>query len=252
MLFRQPLEQFEIYNILNISYTICGKFLEMLLTNMFLYLILVFYVIYLFFLKISQNKLQIIPNAWQQIYELIYVFVLDTLKAQVDPKGIKFFPYIFVIFIFILTSNLIGLIPFSFTVTSNIFITFTIGFSSWIGLTILGFMNQKLKFLKLFLPSGVPTPLVPVLLVIEVVSYISRAFSLSIRLFANLMSGHTLLHILAFFSSKLLKYKLIVGILALILVMAITTLEVGIAFLQAYVFMVLICIYLNDSYHAEH
>jgi ATP synthase subunit 6 len=113
-------------------------------------------------------------------------------------------------------------------------------------------MIQKLKFLKLFLPSGVPTLLIPILLVIEIVSYISRAFSLSIRLFANLMSGHTLLHILAFFSSKLLKYKLIIGLLALALVLAITVLEVGIAFLQAYVFMVLICIYLNDSYHADH
>jgi ATP synthase subunit 6 len=247
MIYRQPLEQFEIFNIVTFGQTFSSFF-----TNMFFFMNVTFLVIVIFFFKVSQNKLKLIPSAWQQVYELIYLFVLDTLKAQVDPKGIKFFPYIFTIFIFILISNLIGLIPFAFTVTSNIFITFTMGFSTWIGLTILGFMNQKLKFLKLFLPSGVPLPLIPMLVVIETVSYVSRAFSLSIRLFANLMSGHTLLHILAFFSSKLLKLKLIIGILALTLVIAITMLEVGIAFLQAYVFMVLICIYLNDSYHAEH
>ena len=249
MIYFQPLEQFEIFNLLNLNnLLIC----ERLFTNMFLFIVIIFLVNFLFFIKVYHNKLSLIPNAWQQIYEVIYLFVLDTLKAQVDPKGIKFFPYIFSIFIFILISNLIGLIPFAFTVTSNIFITFTIGFSTWIGLTFLGFMNQKIHFLRLFLPSGVPTPLIPLLVVIEIVSYLSRAMSLSIRLFANLMSGHTLLHILAFFSSKLLKYKLLVGIVALALVLAITTLEVGIAFLQAYVFMVLICIYLNDSYHAAH
>ena len=125
MIYIQPLEQFEIYNIFNFEHILNSFF-----TNMFLFMLIILLTIYIFFLKISQNKLKLIPNPLQQTYEFIYLFVLDTLKAQVDPKALRFFPYIFTIFIFILISNLIGLIPFSFTVTSNIFITFSMGFGT--------------------------------------------------------------------------------------------------------------------------
>jgi len=174
------------------------------------------------------------------------------LEAQIGKEAQRFFPYIFVIFSFILTSNMLGMTLFSFTLTSHIMVTFTLGVSTFIGLTILGFVIQKLAFLYLFLPQGIPSGLLPMLVVIEIISYFSRALSLSIRLFANLMSGHTLLHILAFFSSKLFKYNFIVGMISFILILAIVALEFCIAILQAYVFAILICIYLNDSFHVAH
>jgi len=148
---------------------------------------------------------------------------------------------------------LLGLLPFGFTITSHIIVTFTLSFSVVLGLTIIGFREQKLHFLNLFVPRDVSKIMVPLLVVIEVVSYISRAFSLAIRLFANLMSGHTLLNILSTFVLKLLKKNVLFGILPFILVLAICFLEICLAFLQAYVFMVLTCIYLTDSlYEAAH
>jgi ATP synthase subunit 6 len=149
--------------------------------------------------------------------------------------------------------NLLGLFPFGFTVTSHIIVTFTLSFSIIVGLTIIGFREQKLHFLNLFIPKDVSKIMVPLLVVIEVVSYISRAFSLAIRLFANLMSGHTLLNILSTFVLKLLNKNILFGILPFILVLAICFLEICLAFLQAYVFMVLTCIYLSDSlYEVSH
>jgi len=216
--------------------------------------------IYYLFLLISSlilillptvSNLSIIPNNWQFVFENLYKFVAEMLEAQVGKVAQRFFPYIFVIFIFILTSNVLGMTIFSFTLTSHVMVTFTLGVSTFIGLTIIGFLIQKIHFLALFLPKGIPAVLLPMLVVIEVISYLSRALSLSIRLFANLMSGHTLLHILAFFSSKLFKFKFFIGILSFILILAIVALEFCIAILQAYVFAILICIYLNDSFHAH-
>jgi ATP synthase subunit 6 len=158
-----------------------------------------------------------------------------------------------VLFIFVLFCNILGLLPFGFTITSHIIVTFTLSFSVVLGLTIIGFREQKLHFLNLFIPRDVSKIMVPLLVVIEVVSYISRAFSLAIRLFANLMSGHTLLNILSTFVLKLLKKNFLFGILPFLLVLAICFLEICLAFLQAYVFMVLTCIYLTDSlYEAAH
>jgi len=147
----------------------------------------------------------------------------------------------------------LGLLPFGFTITSHIIVTFTLSFSVILGLTIIGFREQKLHFLNLFIPRDVSKIMVPLLVVIEVVSYISRAFSLAIRLFANLMSGHTLLNILSTFVLKLLKKNIFFGVLPFLLVLAICFLEICLAFLQAYVFIVLTCIYLTDSlYETTH
>ncbi len=158
----------------------------------------------------------------------------------------------FTIFIVILIANLLGMTLYAFTLTSHIMVTFTLGVSSFIGLTILGFVLQKLAFFNLFLPKGIPAALIPILVVVELISYTSRALSLSIRLFANLMSGHTLLHILAFFASKLCKFNYIIGLLGFALIVAIIMLELCIAVLQAYVFTILICIYLNDAFNSGH
>lgn len=220
--------------------------------NSTIYFFILLITILIFLLIPIVNNFFLIANGWQLFLENLYKFVAEMLETQVGKEAQKFFPYIFSIFIFILTSNILGMSLFSFTLTSHIMVTFTLGVSTFIGLTILGFVIQKLKFLNLFLPQGIPIALLPMLVIIEVISYFSRALSLSIRLFANLMSGHTLLHILAFFSSKLFKYKFIIGFISFILILAIVALEFCIAILQAYVFAILICIYLNDSYHASH
>jgi ATP synthase subunit 6 len=196
-------------------------------------------------------NLYIIPTNWQFVLETIYIFIKEMIIAQIGKEAQRFFPYIFSIFVFILISNILGMFLFSFTLTSHIMVTFTLGVSSFIGLTITGFIIQKIDFLHLFLPKGVPSLLLPMLIIIETISYFLRALSLSVRLFANLMSGHILLHILAFFSSKLFKFNLLVGIVSFILILAIVSLEFCIAALQAYVFAVLVCIYLNDSFHTH-
>jgi len=240
--FRDFFDDYVLYNSGNVFYY----------TNNTKYSYLLLLVVILFLFLPIVNNLVLIPNNWQIFLENLYKFVINILDTQVGKEAQKFFPYVFVVFIFILTSNMLGMTLFSFTLTSHIMVTFTLGVSSFIGLTILGFFLQKLSFLNLFLPKGIPSALIPILVIVEIISYTSRALSLSIRLFANLMSGHTLLHILAFFSSKLFKVKYLVGLLSFLLILAIVVLEFCIAILQAYVFTILICIYLNDSFHAAH
>jgi ATP synthase subunit 6 len=154
-----------------------------------------------------------------------------------------------------MVSNLLGMIPFSFTITSHIFQTFSLGLAVTIGITIVGFFYHGLNFFSLFLPSGAPKLLAPLLVFIEIVSYVSRAFSLSIRLFANMMSGHTLLNIMTSFILKMFSKNFVfmfLSIFPFLIICGIILLEMGIAILQAYVFMVLFCIYLNDAYHLAH
>jgi F-type H+-transporting ATPase subunit a len=213
----------------------------------------------------------LIPYTFQNVVEFFYEFLAVTLNQQSGKSSQRLFPLFFLLFLFILFSNLIGLIPYNFTVTSHIFQTFSIGLSMIVALTIVGLVKHKLSFLKLFVPSGAPVFLVPLLVIIEIISYVSRAFSLSIRLFANMMSGHTLLNIIASFSVKLLSVELLserslinvvdlikfllfffAGIIPMILICGIFFLEFGIAFLQAYVFLVLLGIYLNDSLKGGH
>jgi len=216
----------------------------------------VFVIVFLLFVFFSSlyNSL-IIPTRRQALIELFYNFIVTTVKQQLGNQGQQFFVFSLVLFIFILISNLLGMIPFSFTITSHIFQTFSLGLSLTIAITIIGFFYHGLRFLSLFLPSGSPKLLAPLLIFIEVVSYISRAFSLSIRLFANMMSGHTLLNIMTSFVLKMFSkgfLLMILSFLPILIISGIVLLEVGIAILQAYVFMVLFCIYLNDAYHVSH
>jgi len=249
-----PLEQFEIHILFIIN--ILG--LKILYTNATMYLSLSLGIIlFIYFFYLSQSKM--IPTTTQYVFESIYMLVYDMCKQQIGIKSQEFFSMIFTYFIFILILNLLGLTPYGFTVTSHISFTFVLGFSSWFAITLIGLMKHKLNFFKLFLPSGSPIFLIPLLVLIEIVSYISRTFSLSIRLFANMMSGHTLLFILSSFVTKILFLKnavmafpltILPAIPVVIVVSLVSILELGIAFLQAYVFVVLICIYLNDSYNA--
>ena len=195
---------------------------------------------------------RLVPSLWQSIVEMVYDFIYDMVQNQVGPAGRPYFPFIFAIFVFILAANLIGMIPYSFTSTSHIVVTFGLSVSIFIGVTLIGIMTHGLHFLSFFLPGGAPLALAPLLVVLEVVSYSFRAISLGVRLFANMMAGHTLVKILSGFAWTMLSVG---GILALgalgpfLVVFALTGLELGVASLQAYVFTILTCIYLNDAIH---
>lgn len=240
-----PLEQFEIQ--LFPFFNLGGLFFS----NSILYMILVFFSVVWFFYFLA-SKSGFIPNPWQLLNELFYGTVMDLVKQQVGHKGEKFLPFMYMLFVFILMSNTIGLLPYSFTVTGQFLVTLSLAFSSFIGVVIIGFVSFKLHFLSFFVPTGVSKALVPFLVVIEVISYLIRPFSLAIRLFANMLAGHTLLHILAAFVFYVSKQSYLVMILPFLFLFAITLLEVGIAFIQAYVFIILVCIYLNDSLNLEH
>jgi len=174
------------------------------------------------------------------------------IVQQAGLSAIKYFPYIFIIFFFILFSNLIGMLPFSFTITAHLSITFFLAFAFNFGFIILGFYKNSYKFLYLFKPAGTPAFLLPLIIVIEVVSYLIRTFSLSIRLFANMMAGHCLLFVISSFVFTLLSKNLLLVFPIVLIYIAIFILEFSIAFLQAYVFTILLCIYLNDSLHPVH
>jgi F-type H+-transporting ATPase subunit a len=161
----------------------------------------------------------------------------------------SFFPFIFTLFMFILFCNIVGMLPYSFTVTSHIIITFALAAIIFIGVTIIGFVKHGIKYLELFVPKGVPIILLPLIVIIEIISYLSRPVSLSVRLFANMMAGHTMLKV---FGGFVISLGLLGGWLPLGFTVALTGLEILIAFLQAYVFAILTCIYLNDALNLHH
>lgn len=240
-----PLEQFEIIKIIPIRF---GD-LDLSFTNSSFFCLLISVIIILFILFSTTNR-TIIPNNWQSISENLYEFTYSLVQENIGKAGKQYFPFIFTVFLFILFANLIGMIPYSFTVTSHIIITFSLSLSIFIGVTIIGFVKHKLHFFSILLPSGTPTILAFYLVVIELVSYVARAFSLGVRLFANMMSGHSLLKILAGFSWSMLSIGgifYLLSIIPLIVVFAVTGLEIGIALLQAYVFTALTCLYINDA-----
>ncbi|KAI4298022.1 hypothetical protein L6164_037874 [Bauhinia variegata] len=247
-----PLDQFEIVplipmNIGNFYFSFTNPSLFMLLT-----LILVLLLFY-FVTKNGGGKL--VPNACQSLVELLYDFVLNLVNEQIGGLSVnvkqRFFPCIFVTFTFLLFLNLQGMIPYSFTVTSHFLITLGLSFSIFIGITIVGFQRNGLHFLSFLLPAGVPLPLAPFLVLLELISYCFRALSLGIRLFANMMAGHSLVKILSGFAWTMLcmnsLFYFIGGLFPFFIVLALTGLELGVAILQAYVFTILICIYLNDA-----
>lgn len=240
-----PLEQFEIIPLWQLG---LGE--KFAFTNSSFYLVVIFITISgLMYLGIVQ-KAMVIPSRWQSLIEMTYEFVLDMINDTIGKKGEKYFPFIYVTFLFIAMSNLIGMIPYCFTVTSHILITFGFGLATFIGINIVAFKEHGLHFFSFFVPKEAPAALIPFLILIEVISYVFRVLSLSIRLFANMMAGHTLLKILAGFGWTMLSAGGIFYILHLfpvLVVFLLTGLELGIAVLQAYVWTVLICIYLNDA-----
>jgi F-type H+-transporting ATPase subunit a len=191
----------------------------------------------------------------QTLSEMTYEFVADMLRDSAGQDGMKFFPFVFSLFIFVLIANLFGMIPFAFSVTSHIIITFALAMLVFLTVTIYGFVRNGTHFLNLFLPSGVPIYVLPLVIAIELVSFLSRPISHSVRLFANMLAGHITLKVFAGFVAGLLGAGVILKPLAILplgMVVALTALEFLIAFLQAYVFAILTCIYLNDALHPGH
>jgi F-type H+-transporting ATPase subunit a len=241
-----PLEQFEF------SLIVQTFFLDM--TNYVLFLFLVAFGIMVVFLSGYKflKKNSIIPKKNNYFLELTFYFIIDILRQQVGIKGLKFFPIFLYIFIFFLVSNITGLFPFSFTTTSHIIQNIFLTLSFMIGITIIGFERLGYKFFYIFIPSGVPLFLLPLISLIEIISYISRAFSLAIRLFANMMAGHSLLHIVSNFVIKLALLHFLISFVPSLLIIGVLLLEIGISFLQSYVLTVLLAIYLRDGFIAHH
>ena len=198
------------------------------------------------FMVLGMRKHALVPGRWQSVAELAYEFVANLLRDTVGNEGRKYFPFVFSLFMFILFGNMLGMIPYSFTFTSHIIVTFALALVVFLGVTVLGFVKHGVHFFSFFVPPGVSVVLWPLMIPIELISYLSRPISLAVRLFANLTAGHTMLKVFAGFVVSL---GIVGGILPLAFVVALTGLELLIAFLQAYVFTILTCFYINDSIH---
>jgi len=241
-----PLEQFSIISIIPLH---LGN-IYLSFTNSALYIFLAILLVSVLFHLVTQNGGFLVPSRWQSLVEMIYEFVVSLVDEQIGIKGRKFFPLIFTTFVFLLFTNLIGMIPYSFTATSHMVVTFGLSLSLFVGVTIVGFQVHGLHFFSFLLPKGAPLVLAPLLVVLELVSYCFRAVSLGVRLFANMMAGHTLVKILSGFAWTMLSVGGVLAAASIIpfaIVFALTGLEIGVACLQAYVFTILTCIYLNDA-----
>ena len=233
-----PIHQFEIKKIIPLEL----NNIDISFTNSSMFMILTISLVSIF-LILSIKKKKVIPNRFQIMSELFYEFIANMINDNIGHKGQRFFPLIFTLFTFILFGNLLGMLPYSFTFTSHIIVTFVLAMFIFLFVTLIGIFMHGFKFFSLFVPKGAPMLMLPLMIPIEIISYLSRPISLSVRLFANMMAGHTMLKIFAGFVFSLG----IFGIAPLIVDVALTALEVLIAILQAYVFTILTCIYLNES-----
>tara|TARA_B100001167_G_scaffold173687_1_gene126015 strand:- start:675 stop:1418 length:744 start_codon:yes stop_codon:yes gene_type:complete len=236
-----PLEQFEIVPYMH---TEIGGY-DISFTNSSFAMVLTVAAITLF-LTLSVNTRSIIPSRLQLISELSYNFIAQLLSDTVGKQGRKYFPFVFTIFMFVLVGNMVGMLPYSFTFTSHIIVTFALAAVVFIGVTVIAFIKHGLNFFSFFVIPGLPWYMLPLLIPIEVISYLSRPISLSVRLFANMLAGHTLIKVFAMFVISMPFYT---GVLPLAFIVALTGLEILIAFLQAYVFAILTCLYINDALH---
>ena len=243
-----PLKQFEIKPLVDLE--LFG--IDISFTNSSLWMVITTILILAFFslpfLK-SNNKTNSIddlyPSRIQVAAELGFNFITNLIEDTVGKEGKKFFPLVFSLFMFILFGNILGMVPYSFTFTSHVIVTFALALGVFIFVTVLGFVKHGIKFFSFFVIPGLPWYMLPLLIPIEIISYLSRPISLSVRLFANMLAGHTLLKVFAGFVSTLG----LLGILPLVFIVALTGLEILIAFLQAYVFAILTCLYINDALH---
>jgi ATP synthase subunit 6 len=248
MTFFSPLEQFEIRALLPIH---IGRF-YFSFTNSSIFIAAAVGIFLLVCLCATKNGGRLVPTPLQSLLEIQYEFVVSIVSGQVGKEGKIYFPFVFTLFTFVLLSNLIGLVPYTFTTTSHIMVTFGLSFSIVIGVTVIGFQTHGVRFFSFLLPQGAPLLLAPLLVPIELISYLFRAVSLGVRLFANIITGHTLVKILSGFALKALAIGGILKLAALVpllVVFALIFLDFGVACLQAYVFTILTCIYLHDAIH---
>jgi len=239
------MHQFEVYKIgpeinlggINLSFTNASLFMA------------ISTLLILSFLYFGTKKKSLVPSKIQLITEMSYTFVAKMINETAGSNAKSFFPFVFTLFMFVLFCNMVGMLPYSFTVTSHIIVTFFLAAIVFVGITVIGFAKHGFKYLELFVPKGVPAILLPLIVIIEIISYLSRPVSLSVRLFANMMAGHTMLKV---FGGFVISLGLLGGWLPLGFSIALTGLEILVAFLQAYVFAILTCIYLNDALNLHH
>ena len=234
-----PLEQFQIKNIVPIEFA--G--FDLSYTNSALWMTLAV-VVTTFMMVSSMRKKALIPGRWQSVGEITYEFISKMVQDTIGREGRKYFPFVFSIFMIVLMGNLLGMVPYSFTYTSHIIVTGVLALIVFFGATLIGFMKHGLHFFSLFLPKGPPIFILPLIFCIEVLSYLSRPVSLSVRLFANMMAGHTMMKIFAGFCVSL---PIVASTLPMLVNVALVGFEILVAFIQAYVFAILTCVYLKDG-----
>jgi F-type H+-transporting ATPase subunit a len=246
-----PIHQFQITKLVTLGHI--GQH-EIAVTNSALFMAITVVGIWALLVGGSASR-ALVPGRMQSIAEISYEFVANTIQSTAGTEGMKFFPLVMTLFMFILVANVIGLVPYAFTVTSHIIITASLALLVFLTVIIYGFYRNGLHFFGLFVPSGIPIYILPLIVFIEVLSFLSRPISHSVRLFANMLAGHITLKVFASFITLLAGFGFVGWLgaaLPLALVVALTALELLVAFLQAYVFAILTCIYLNDAIHPGH
>jgi F-type H+-transporting ATPase subunit a len=246
-----PIHQFKITKLLTIAKIGAA---EIALTDSALYMIVAVTVISAFLIGSTRAR-ALVPGRLQAVSEMLYEFVADMIRGATGPDGMQFFPLVFTLFSFILVANVMGLIPYGFTITSQIIVTVALALLVFLTVIIVGFWKNGLGFLRVFVPSGIPVYILPLVVVMEVFSFFVRPVSHSVRLFANMLAGHITLKVFAGFIIMLSAagvLGMLGAILPFALTIALTALELLVAVLQAYVFAILTCIYLNDALHPGH
>lgn len=243
-----PLDQFETFSLFSFSAPILGNF-NISLTNLGLYTLIIFTII-VGLHSISNNNFALVPSSYSIALESLFATISSIVKNQIGENKEIYIPFIYSLFIFVLISNLVSNVAYNFAVTSSVIVCLGLSVTIFIGVTILALKGHGIKFFSYFVPAGTPLGLVPLLVLIELVSYLARAVSLGLRLFANITAGHTLLKILSTFLFKLFSTSLLVFVVTLIpfvIFIGIMTLEVAVSFIQAYVLTLLVCSYIKDA-----
>lgn len=247
VVFYSPLEQFEVTSFLNLNVPLLG--LNFALTNLGLYALLVLALVLGLHL-LAANDRRLVPSRWSIGLESAYASLHGMVKEQIGSSNERYLPFIYALFFFVIFANLTGNVPYSFTITTSAVLAIGLSFTIFFGVTVLGLHKHGVHFFAFFVPAGTPVAMVPLLVLIELISYLARAFSLGVRLFANMVAGHTLLKILSGMLWPILTSGVVMFIVALLpmaIFLALVGLEIAVSIIQAYVFVVLTCVYLRDA-----
>jgi len=247
-LINSPLDQFEVTSLIGLNAPILGN-LNLTLTNLGLYSIIILFLVLGLHLA-GNNDSKLVPSKWSISLESSFASINSIVRDQIGIHNEMYLPFIYSLFFFVIIANLTGNVPYNYTITTSIICSIGLSFTIFIGVTIIGLSQHKVRFFSFFVPSGTPLALVPLLVLIEVVSYVARAFSLGIRLFANMMAGHSLMKILSTFLFQMLNSGLIAAVFTLIpfsIFLAVIGLELAVSCIQAYVLTLLVCSYIKDA-----